>query len=356
MSYRTPACGRARACRRARSRQFRHNDVAHAERLPRHRATNRHALIVTDGVFSMDGDLAPLNELSELARAKDAWLMSDDAHGLGVLGGGRGSAFAIGASVDLQMGTLVESARLLWRLCLRLGGGDRLLKTRARTFIYSTGLPPASVAAAWPRSNHRDRPGTNRAPARKSAGLHPRLQSTASQSQIVPVVLGDPGRAESLAPGARRASWWHRSVRRRCPKAPRGCALPSPRAIPSEIARLAEIMRERIRHERLFHHRDWNRCRQDLRRRWLVAACASAESRCGDKARGQRFRHGAGAGERSGRLLDAMGEAVTGASSGFRPGVSRRRCRPTWPPRAKTESMSTSCRLLPERPEPPRRF
>src|SRR6185312_2218583 len=68
---------------------FRHNDVAHArELLQRYRAEHAHALIVTDGVFSMDGDLAPLPDLLALADEHEAWLLSDDAHGLGVIGGG----------------------------------------------------------------------------------------------------------------------------------------------------------------------------------------------------------------------------------------------------------------------------
>src|SRR5215470_7232030 len=74
---------------------FRHGDVAHAEALlSTHRAKHAHALIATDGVFSMDGDLAPLPELAALAQRMDGWLMTDDAHGLGVIGGGRGSTFA----------------------------------------------------------------------------------------------------------------------------------------------------------------------------------------------------------------------------------------------------------------------
>ncbi len=91
---------------------FRHNDVAHArELLSRHRADHDHALIVTDGVFSMDGDLAPLADLLALANEHDAWLMSDDAHGLGVVGGGRGSSFAGNTHipVPLQMGTLSKA-------------------------------------------------------------------------------------------------------------------------------------------------------------------------------------------------------------------------------------------------------
>ena len=91
---------------------YRHNDVAHAASLlAEHRARHERALVATEGVFSMDGDLAPLQELGELARRYDAWLLSDDAHGLGVIGGGRGSTFAgsVPADVPLQMGTLSKA-------------------------------------------------------------------------------------------------------------------------------------------------------------------------------------------------------------------------------------------------------
>src|SRR6516165_4159489 len=88
---------------------FRHADVGHVELLlAQLRRRHRRALIATDGVFSMDGDIAPLHGLAALAQRHDAWLMSDDAHGLGVVGGGRGSNFLGGtkADVPLQMGTL----------------------------------------------------------------------------------------------------------------------------------------------------------------------------------------------------------------------------------------------------------
>ncbi len=91
---------------------FRHNDLDHLRALlAEHRAAHEHVLIVTDGVFSMDGDLAPLAELNALANEYDAWLMSDDAHGLGVIGGGRGSSFAgnTHVPVPLQMGTLSKA-------------------------------------------------------------------------------------------------------------------------------------------------------------------------------------------------------------------------------------------------------
>src|SRR5262249_23274807 len=91
---------------------FRHNDLHHLRGLlDEHRRPHGRALILTDGVFSMDGDLAPLLPLGRLARDHDAWLMADDAHGIGVMGAGRGSTFAIGSAADvpLQMGTLSKA-------------------------------------------------------------------------------------------------------------------------------------------------------------------------------------------------------------------------------------------------------
>ena len=130
---------------------FRHNDVDHANDLmERHRLKHPHALIVTDGVFSMDGDLAPLDELLTLAHRHDAWLMSDDAHGIGVIGGGRGSSFSANAHipVPLQMGTLSKAIGSYGGYLCASAPVVELMRNRARTLIYSTGLPPACVAAA----------------------------------------------------------------------------------------------------------------------------------------------------------------------------------------------------------------
>src|SRR3546814_2134232 len=82
---------------------FRHNDMAHCEELLKaHRAAHPHCLILTDGVFSMDGDLAPIDDLVRLAETHDAWLMTDDAHGLGVVAGGRGRARSEEHTSELQ--------------------------------------------------------------------------------------------------------------------------------------------------------------------------------------------------------------------------------------------------------------
>lgn len=180
---------------RARVERFRHNDLAHVEELlTAHRGTHNKALIVTDGVFSMDGDLAPLAELSALARAHDTWLMSDDAHGLGVLNQGRGSA--VGCGVELQMGTLSKALGSYGGyLCASKPVID-LIKTRAATLIYSTGLPPSAAAAALAALDIIEAdPKLTARPLARARLFTRSLGLPEAQSPIVPVVLGDPAAA-----------------------------------------------------------------------------------------------------------------------------------------------------------------
>ena len=174
---------------------FRHNDVGHArELLSRYRAEHDHALIVTDGVFSMDGDLAPLAELLALANEHDAWLMSDDAHGLGVLGGGRGSSFAGNTHipVPLQMGTLSKAVGAYGGyLCASEPDVD-LIRNRARTLIYSTGLPPSCVASAIAALDLIERePGYAALPVQKAKAFTKAAGLPDAQSPIVPVIIGE---------------------------------------------------------------------------------------------------------------------------------------------------------------------
>ncbi len=174
---------------------FRHNDLAHLEELlVQHRLNHRHALIATDGVFSMDGDLAPLHGLAALAKAHDAWLLADDAHGIGVVGGGRGSSFADGtkADVPLQMGTLSKAiGGYGGYLCASQPVID-LIKSRARTFVYSTGLPPASVAAAIAALDLIEAdPAYAALPVAKARLFTRRLNLPEAVSPIVPIVIGD---------------------------------------------------------------------------------------------------------------------------------------------------------------------
>lgn len=135
----------------ARLVRYPHNDIpALAALLEKRRGIGR-CLIVSDGVFSMDGDLAPLKELVQLKTAHAAFLMIDDAHGCGVLGdGGRGSAELLGVreSIDIHVGTFgkaLGSFGAYAALCPEL---RELLINRARSLIFSTSLPPGVLAAS----------------------------------------------------------------------------------------------------------------------------------------------------------------------------------------------------------------
>ncbi|MFZ5491410.1 MAG: 8-amino-7-oxononanoate synthase [Pseudomonadota bacterium] len=135
---------------RAAVRVYRHGDVADLDaRLAAEAADRR--LIVTDGVFSMDGDLAPLRRLAASARGRDAWLMVDDAHGFGVLGpAGAGSVAQAGLGVDevpVLMGTLGKALGCFGAF---VAGSEALVETliqHARSYIYTTALPPALAEA-----------------------------------------------------------------------------------------------------------------------------------------------------------------------------------------------------------------
>jgi 8-amino-7-oxononanoate synthase len=188
---------------------FRHNDTGHlGEILAAHRADHPRALIVTDGVFSMDGDLAPIGELADIAAEHDAWLMTDDAHGLGVVGGGRGSgtvnlpspkrssgfAQAGGGQgrVPLQMGTLSKAiGGYGGYLCASQSVID-LIRTRCRTLFYSTGLPPGVVAAAIAALELIESdPDYAALPLTKAKAFTALLGLSEAESPIVPIVLGD---------------------------------------------------------------------------------------------------------------------------------------------------------------------
>jgi len=202
-------------------------------------------------VFSMDGDLAPLAELGTLAQKHDAWLMSDDAHGLGVLANGRGAVFASGskAPVDLQMGTLSKALGSYGGyLCASKAVID-LIKTRARTLIYSTGLPPASVAAALAALDIIENdPALTARPLANAQAFTRALNLPLATSPIVPVVLGDEMRALEAQQILEREGFLVTAIRP--PTVPAGTArlrLAFTAAHPEgEVARLASVIRERI--------------------------------------------------------------------------------------------------------------
>lgn len=231
---------------------FRHNDVTHArELLERHRAEHDHALMVTDGVFSMDGDLAPLAELLALANEHDAWLMSDDAHGLGVVGGGRGSSF-VGNShipVPLQMGTLSKAVGAYGGYLCASSAVIDLIRNRARTLIYSTGLPPSCVAASIAALDLIERePGYAALPVQKAKAFTKAAGLPEAQSPIVPVIIGT--EVATLAASQMLADEGYLAAAIRPPTVPDGTArlrLTFTAQHPDEqVARLAGLVRERI--------------------------------------------------------------------------------------------------------------
>lgn len=178
----------------ARIIRFAHNDAEDLERLLKaERPLACRALVATDGVFSMDGDIAPLDVLSALCAEHDAWLLSDDAHGVGVLAEGRGSAALFpDAKIPLQMGTLSKALGSYGGYVCGSQAVIDLLKTRARTLVYATGLPPASAAAALSALDIIEtEPALTEQPLAKARLFTRRLGLPEAQSPIVPVILGD---------------------------------------------------------------------------------------------------------------------------------------------------------------------
>jgi 8-amino-7-oxononanoate synthase len=228
---------------RAEVMAFRHNDTDHAaELLKQHRTRHERTLIVTEGVFSMDGDRAPLAELAALAREAGAWLMVDDAHDLDF-------AAATRADVPLRIGTLSKAiGGYGGYLCASQPVID-LVRNRARTLIYSTGLPPAIVAAAIAALDLIERePERLALPVAKAQAFTRAAGLPQAQSAIVPVVIGEA--AAALAASQLLETEGYLAVAIRPPTVPEGTArlrLSFSAAHPDpEIARLAAIVRTRI--------------------------------------------------------------------------------------------------------------
>jgi 8-amino-7-oxononanoate synthase len=219
---------------RAKLRVYPHNDANRLESiLARDQGRFRRSLIATDGVFSMDGDLAPLADLADLAIRFGAMLLVDEAHGTGVFGAeGRGAAehFGVSERVDVKVGTL---SKALGSVGGFVAGSRRLIRwltNQARTMIYSTALPPSAASAAnraleilraepWRRERLGDL-----ASRLREALPDLDLPDIGPGGPIIPVVLGEPGVA----------------VDRASRLLDRGCLVPAirPPTVPEGTARL----------------------------------------------------------------------------------------------------------------------
>ena len=130
--------------------RYRHNDLDHLKRVLESLPEDRGKLLVVDGLFSMEGDIAPLPELVPLCKAYGVRLMVDDAHAMGVLGGGRGTAahFEMTDDVDLIMSTFSKSFASLGGFIAGEADVVDYIKHNARSLIFSASIPPANAAAA----------------------------------------------------------------------------------------------------------------------------------------------------------------------------------------------------------------
>ncbi len=168
----------------ARLIRFAHNDMLHLEALLKeHREDSPHALIVTDHVFSMDGDVAPLAEIAALAEKYDAWTMADDAHGLGIV--------KPTAPMDIWMGTLSKAVGGYGGYMVGSQALIDFLVTTARSFVFSTGLPPALCASALAALNLMEaEPNRGKRALELAQRVTQALGVPLAQSAIVPFVLG----------------------------------------------------------------------------------------------------------------------------------------------------------------------
>lgn len=189
---------------RAHIERYKHKDVEHAEYILKN-YKSAHKMIITDGVFSMDGDIAPLDTLYELSKEYNALLMVDDAHATGVIGNGRGTAHHFGLTdVDVQLGTL---SKALGSVGGYVAGRKELIEyliNYSRSFIFSTALSPADIGAALEalRIVHGE-PSVVDTLRDNTVYMAHKLQAMGivcdNETPIFPIVVGENDRALTLA-------------------------------------------------------------------------------------------------------------------------------------------------------------
>ena len=193
---------------RAKLLVYRHADCESLEQALKQSAKYRTRLLITDSVFSMDGDLAELDRVGELAEKHDATLMVDEAHAVGFLGrGGRGAVehFGLRGKVPVVMGTLSKAIGSLGGYIAGSADLIEYLRNKSRSFIYTTALPPAACAAAIAAIDIiEDKPDLVDRLRENSRYLRDRLaekniNTLNSTTQIVPIITGGPQSALDLS-------------------------------------------------------------------------------------------------------------------------------------------------------------
>lgn len=192
---------------RAKVRRYAHGNVAELETMLAE--TSGHKLVVTDGVFSMDGDIAPLRELARVCKIHDALLVVDDAHGIGVLGPeGRGSVAELGLSeqdVPVLIGTLGKAVGTSGAFVAGPTVLTDYLVQKARTYIYTTAMPPALAAATCTSLDLIEQDDSRRAHLQnliskfRARVLALGFELSPSRTPIQPIIVGDNWTALALS-------------------------------------------------------------------------------------------------------------------------------------------------------------
>ena len=195
-------------------RYFQHNDAQHLDRILDASDAGQRALVVVEGIYSADGDIAPLAELSAVAQAHDALLMVDEAHSLGVLEAeGRGAAGDqdMLGEVDLVVGTMSKSLGSVGGFAAGSGALVDVIRHNARSLIFSAALPPAQAEAARTalsilrtERERRERLWDN-ARMLLAALAERGFDTLGSVTPVVPVLVGDPGLTLALTTELRKA-------------------------------------------------------------------------------------------------------------------------------------------------------
>jgi 8-amino-7-oxononanoate synthase len=185
-----------------------HNDVGALEELLARDAGTGRKLIVTESVFSMDGDCAPVAALHDCAARHGAWLVVDEAHAIGVFGEGRGLCAARGAAPDVVLGTLSKALGSQGGFAACTRDVRDLLINMARTFIFSTGLAPACAGAALEAINIlAAAPALAGEALERAAHFRAALRACGleapGEAHIVPIVLGSEAATMRAAEGCR---------------------------------------------------------------------------------------------------------------------------------------------------------
>lgn len=216
---------------RAKSFRYKHNDMEALCCLLKKSSSTQKKWIITDSVFSMDGDVADLKRIAELAKEHEAHIIVDEAHGFGVLGqngGGLVEELGLQNEIDLQMGTLSKAAGCFGAYVCGSKSVMDYLRNKARSLIYTTGLPPSVMSAAIEAINIISRSNDRRQKVLKLADdLRQKIKTLGfdtlqSTTPIIPVVVGNEDDALNLSQYLWENNIWVSAIRP--PTVPKGSA------------------------------------------------------------------------------------------------------------------------------------